>query len=182
MSILDRLIAAVNLPESENALGEARAMARNAATPGGWLALILEHHIGIEQAFIAVKTASDNTSRTAAFWQLGILLTGHAIAEEAVIYPALAQRRARSPSSVAYDEQAVIKVQMAMLEKLNPMSEHFLNRLSQVEGAVLHHMYCEEGQWYLDLQRELSRADQAVLTERYAEEYDRYVGNDRLWQ
>lgn len=180
MSILERLIAAVSLPESENAREDARTMAREAATPGDWLAQILEHHLGLEQAFAALKGASDSTTRTAAFRRLGILLTGHAIAEEAVIYPALAQRRIKANSGIAYDEQAVIKVQMALLEKLDPMSREFINKLGQLEGAMTHHTYCEEGAWFLDLKREVSAADQLMMTERYAEEYYRYVGDDEF--
>ncbi len=178
MSILDRLIAAVSLPEHENAREDARTMARNASTPGDWLWQIVEHHVELEQAFVAVKTAGDSTSRTAAFRHLGILLTGHEIAEEAVIYPALAQCRGMAHSGTAYDEQAVVKVQMALLEKLDPMSQQFLTKLIHIEGAVAHHMYCEEGKWFLDLKREASSADQLMMTERYAEEYYRYVGDD----
>lgn len=155
-------------------------MARNAARPGDWLSQILDHHLELEQAFTAVKIAGDSTRRTAAFRHLGVLLTGHAIAEEAVIYPALAQRRGRAHSGVAYDEQAVVKMQMAMLEKFNPMSRQFLTKLGHVEEAVAHHMYCEEGKWYLDLKRELSAADQRMMSERYAEEYHRYVGDDHF--
>ncbi len=181
MSILHRLIAAVTLPEHENAREDARTMALQAAAPGDWLAQIVEHHRGLEQAFEAVKAAGDSTARTAAFRQLGVLLTGHSIAEEAVIYPALAHRRAKACSDVAYDEQAAVKVQMALLERLDPMSQTFMARLTYLQGAVDHHIYSEEGKWFLDLKRELSGADQAMLTERYAEEYDRYVGYDSQW-
>jgi hypothetical protein len=182
MSVLDRFIAAVTPPESQDERREARAKATGAATPGDWLSQILDHHQGLEQAFAEVKSASDSTTRTAAFKQLGVLLTGHSIAEEAVIYPALAQDGEKTHSGMAYDEQAMAKVQMALLEKLDPMSQDFLDKLEHVEGAVAHHMYEEEGNWFLDLKRELSQSDQAQLTERYAEEYERYVGTDSLWQ
>lgn len=178
MSILGRFIEAVSLPESEDARGDARAMAHEATTPGDWLSLILAHHVGIEQAFAEVSAADTNTSRTLAFRRLGVLLLGHAIAEEAIIYPEMAQRRDRSASSLAYDEQAMLKIELAVLEKLNPMSPHFLNKLAHVRESVAHHIYAEEGKWFLDLKRKVSAGDQMMMTERYAEEYSRYVGAD----
>jgi len=180
MSVLDRFIAAVTPPESEEARLKARAKATDAAAPGDWLDQILQHHIDLEDAFLEVKTASDAASRTTALKQLAILLTGHAVAEEAAIYPALAQHGEKTHAAMGYDEQAMVKVQMAMLEQLDPMSQDFIDKLEHIEGAVAHHMYAEEGNWFLDLKQNASVEDQAMLTKRYAEEYERYVGAPAL--
>ena len=144
--------------------------------PGDWLDQILKHHGDLEDAFVEVKAAPDATGRTAALKQLGVLLTGHAIAEEAVIYPALAEDGEKAHASMGYDEQAMVKVEMALLEKLDPMSQDFLEKLEHIEGAVAHHMYAEEGNWFLDLKEKATAENQALLTRRYAEEYERYVG------
>lgn len=48
MSILDRAIAAITPPESDEARAEARAKAQAMAKPGDWLSQILDHHRGIE--------------------------------------------------------------------------------------------------------------------------------------
>ncbi len=178
MSILDRFIAAVTPPESAEARLEARTKATHAAMPGDWLDQILQHHMDLEDAFADVKAASEAGARTAALKQLGILLTGHAIAEEAVIYPALAQDGEKAHAAAGYDEQAMVKVQMALLEQLDPMSQDFIDKLEHIEGAVAHHMYAEEGNWFLDLKESASQEEQAKLTQRYAEEYERYVGAD----
>ena len=58
MSILDKVIAAVTPPESEDARREAREKAQAAASPGDWLSMVLEHHKHIETAFAAVKAAN----------------------------------------------------------------------------------------------------------------------------
>lgn len=179
MSMLDRFIAAVTPPESAEARLEARTKATKAAMPGDWLDQILQHHMDIEDAFGDVKAASDPAARLAQLKQLGVLLTGHAIAEEAVIYPALAGSGEKTHAAMGYDEQALVKVQMALLEKLDPMSQDFLDKLEHIEGAVEHHMYQEEGSWFLDLKDD-SAADEAALTKRYAEEYERYVGAPAL--
>ncbi|OHT19660.1 hemerythrin domain-containing protein [Edaphosphingomonas haloaromaticamans] len=178
MSVLDRLIAAVTPPETEQARLEARTKATSAAAPGDWLDQILQHHMDLEDAFAEVKASADAAGRSSALNQLGLLLTGHAIAEEAVIYPALAEDGEKAHASMGYDEQAMVKVQMALLEKLDPMSQDFIDKLEHIEGAVAHHMYAEEGNWFLDLKEKASAADQAMLTRRYAEEYERYVGAD----
>jgi hypothetical protein len=47
MSILDKVVAAVTPPESEDARKEARAKARGAARPGDWLSMVLDHHLQI---------------------------------------------------------------------------------------------------------------------------------------
>ncbi|WP_380875846.1 hypothetical protein ACFB49_06250 [Sphingomonas sp. DBB INV C78] len=178
MSVLDRLIAAVTPPESAEARYEARKKATEAAMPGDWLDLILQHHMDLEDAFLEVRSAGGATARKIALKQLGVLLTGHAIAEEAVIYPALADEGEKTHATLGYDEQAMVKVQMALLEKLEPMSKDFTDKLEHIEGAVLHHMCAEEGNWFLDLKQTASAEDQVKLTRRYAEEYNRYVGAD----
>ena len=65
MSIIDKVVAAVTPPESEESRKEARSKARAAAGTGDWLSLALEHHIQIESAFAAVKAASDAAARVA---------------------------------------------------------------------------------------------------------------------
>jgi hypothetical protein len=63
---------------------------------------------------------------------------------------------------------------MGELEYLDPMSSEFLDELEHIRGAVAHHMYEEEGDRFLDL-KSLPPSDQARLTARYMEEFDRYV-------
>lgn len=69
---------------------------------------------------------------------------------------------------------------MALLEKIEPLTKDYFDKLEHIRGAVTHHMYQEESSWFLDLQRELSMAEQTVLTRRYAEEIERYVGDRAL--
>jgi len=176
MSILDRIVAAVTPPESREARMEARAKAERAAASGDWLSQIIQHHRMLEQAFTAVRAAANGPARMSALKRLNVLLTGHSIAEEAVIYPALVQMGEKGHADHAYDEQAMAKVQMAMLEQLDPMSQEFIDKLEHIEGAVSHHMYHEEDNWLIDLKESASAEEQSMLTARYAEEFQRYVG------
>jgi hypothetical protein len=177
MSIIDKVVAAVTPPESDKARAEARAKARAAATPGDWLSAVLDHHVQIESAFVAVKAAPDAASRTKALKTLATILTGHSIAEEAALYPALAEADEKGHATMAYTEQSAAKLQMGLLEDIAPMSQEFLDKLEHIKGAVAHHVYEEEGNWFLDLKSKLPGAEQAKLTGRYAEQFARYMGN-----
>jgi hypothetical protein len=176
MSVLDKVIAAVTPPESEEARLEARAKARKAATPGGWLEMVLNHHLEIEAAFKAVKDAQTSESRRVAQKNLAVILTGHSIAEESVLYPALALNDAKAHAETAYFEQSATKIQMAALDDLDPMSQDYMDKLEHIEGAVAHHVYEEEGDYFLDLQSKLPAVKKSKMTKMYAEEFERYVG------
>jgi hypothetical protein len=177
MSLLDKVVAAVTPPESEEKRRAARAKAQAAAGQNDWLALVLEHHEQIESAFAAVKAAPDLGSRLEAQQELSLLLTGHANAEEAVIYPALVHFGHKAHAMTGYTEQAGAKANLGELEYLDPMGQEYLDKLEHIRGAVAHHMYEEESDRFLDLKR-LPVADQSRLTQRYNEEFERYVGGE----
>ena len=177
MSVLDKAIAAVTPPESAEARAEARAKAQAAARPGGWLAAVLSHHIALEAAFGRVRAAEDARSRKDALKSLSTLLTGHSLAEEVVLYPAMAQADEKAHATLAYTEQTAAKMQAAALDEMDPLSEDFMDKLGHLQGAVEHHMYEEEKGWFLDL-AESDQVDQAKLTARYAEEFGRYMGSE----
>ena len=63
MSIIDKVVAAVTPPESEEARVKARAKARASAGKDDWLSMVLNHHEQIETAFAAVKAAADPATR-----------------------------------------------------------------------------------------------------------------------
>ena len=67
--------------------------------------------------------------------QLGRILTGHSIAEEAVLYPMLAQSHS-SHAAHAYQEQAMAKIEMHKLEMIEPMSQEWLDKFEQIQSAV----------------------------------------------
>ncbi len=71
-------------------------------------------------------------------------------------------------------------MQMANLENLPPMSREYLDKLEHIREAVAHHVYEEEGTWFLELKRQAPAADQVKLTKRYKEEFERYVGADAI--
>jgi hypothetical protein len=176
MSIIDKVVAAVTPPESDEARREARDRARAAASPGDWLGMILDHHVQIEAAFAAVKTATTAGARVAALKKLAVVLTGHSNAEESVIYPALAGADEKAHATTAYAQQAGAKMNMGLLEDIPPMSQDFLDKLEHIRGAVAHHVYEEESRWFLELKEKVPSSEQLKLSKRYQEEFARYVG------
>jgi Hemerythrin HHE cation binding domain len=176
MSIIDKVVAAVTPPESDEARREARATAMASATPGDWLSMVLEHHQAIEAAFVAVSEASTSAAQVAAQKKLALILTGHSVAEEAVLYPALADAGEKGHATMAYTEQSAAKMQMGLLEKLQPQTQDYLDKLEHIRGAVAHHVYEEEGNWFLDIKNKVPPAEQDRLAARYLEEFSAMPG------
>jgi len=67
---------------------------------------------------------------------------------------------------------------MAELERIAPMTDEFLEKLEAIRKAVAHHVYEEEGTWFVELAAKLSVPDQDRLEERYESEFERYTGTD----
>lgn len=176
MSVVDKVLGALTPPESDEARAEATAKAREATNGGDWLADALDHHDLIRQRFEACRQAQGPAARLEAMKALALVLNGHSLAEEIVLYPALAKGGEKGHAGMAYSEQTTAKMQMAELERIDPAKDAWLDKLEHIRGAVLHHIYEEEGNWFLDLKTEYE--DQDFLTRRFREEYERYVSED----
>lgn len=174
MSVVDKALAAVTPQPSAERRADAAAKARALATPGDWLEMVLDHHEEIRRAFAVGRQAKSASDRSAAFQTLALILNGHSLAEELVLYPALGQAGEKLHAAHAYLEQTTAKAQMAELENIAPSSQAWLDKWEHIEGAVLTHMYEEENDWFLLLKEKGDRQDR--LAERYREEFERYVG------
>lgn len=174
MSLIDRALAAVTPQPDEDRRGEATAKARDIAKPGSWLAAVLDHHDAIRSAFDNGRAARNAAERKEAMKALAVVLNGHSIAEELVLYPALGQVGEKAHAAHAYLEQTMAKAQMAELENIAPSKTAWLDKWEHIEGAVLTHMYEEESDWLLSLYEKDTHASR--LTARYMEEYERYTG------
>lgn len=174
MSIVDKIAAAMTpVPDAETR-AEATEQARASAGRADWLGLALDHHDRIREAFAAGREAKGAQARTAAMKDLALVLNGHSLAEEIVLYPALAQAGEKVHAAHAYLEQTTAKNQMAELENIAPSKPEWLDKWQHIEGAVLTHMYEEESGWFLSLKEKGVQQDH--LTARYLEEFTRYVG------
>lgn len=174
MSVVDKVLGAITPVPDEKLRAEATRKARKAAGRNDWLAQVLDHHDLIRAAFDECKAATSAADRTAAMQRLTLILNGHSVAEEIVLYPALAQAGEKGHAGHAYIEQTTAKMQMAEWENIAPSSQAWKDKLEHIEGAVLTHMFEEESGWFLKLKEKGEH--QTRLTARYAEEYARYTG------
>lgn len=182
MSVFDKIVAAVTPPESEEKRREARQKAKSlAAGSNDWLGLVLQHHEQIEAAFERVRSAQDAQSRISAHQALALILNGHSLAEEVVLYPKLADAHEKAHASMSYTEHAATKMQMGLLETLPVMSQEYLDKLEHIRGAVAHHMYEEESDRFVDLREKLSSDEHQRLTARFIEEFQRYSGGEQAF-
>ena len=178
MTPLDKVAIAEASRATRSQRAAARAGLKTLATQCTWLGDILQHHIAIEQAFAGVRAAPDPEQRRAAQRWLATLLTGHSMAEEAVLYPAMVLNDQKLHSTSAYAEQGAAKVGIATLETLDPMSQAYLDALEHVRGVVARHVHEEENHWYPALARQGGPSERARLSARYQEEFRRYMGSD----
>lgn len=174
MSFLDKIVSAAMPAASDEDRAEARRKAEALAAQSPWLEQVLGQHKKIETLFAQAKGHSDGASRQRAAKELGALLLGHSNAEEAVIYPIVLERSGKLHAAMAYEEQAMTKIQMAKLERLDPQSQDWLDKLGHIESAVQQHMYQEESEWLPDLVEKATPDEQALIARRFAEEFTRY--------
>lgn len=174
MSFLDRIAAAVTPMADAQDRAEARRKAQMLAGRHGWLADILAHHRQIEDILALALDAASAEPRRKAARQLGALLTGHSMAEEAVIYPALVEHDAKAHATMGYEEQSLTKIQLAKLENIDPMSQEWHEKLEHIRGAVEQHVYQEESSWFPKLAETIDAESSGVMTARYREEAGRY--------
>jgi hemerythrin superfamily protein len=182
MSWLDKIGSKVFPLASDEKRAEARRKAEELGRSNQWLAQIVAHHKAIEQCFADAFAATDADSRRHAMKELARLNTGHSIAEEVTIYPALVEYNGmlggKVQAAIAYEEQQMTKIQQAMLEKLDPMSEEWRAKLEHIQSAVQQHVYEEESHRFAELAEAISPAEAARLSRRYAEEFERYGASE----
>jgi hemerythrin superfamily protein len=176
MSFLDKIAATLAPAASEEDMMKARQQAEQIGASEPWLRAIVDHHKQIESLIDEVINAPEASRRREALKEFMVVLTGHSVAEEVVIYPDIAEESSKAHAAMAYEEQSMTKVQVAMLEKIDPMSQEWRDKGEHIRSALQQHIYQEESSWYPTLADKLSSTEKARMTERYNEEYDRYVG------
>ena len=182
MSFIDKVIHSVTPAAAENERRLARVRAEKHSVPGDWLSRVLYHHQLIEIVFDRVQRADDPCQARSLQQQLAVLLLGHANAEESVLYPALARLGARGYAGIGYSEQAELKMKLAELDFLSPLSRGHLDKLTQIRERLIQHMYEEESRWFLQLRIQVEGVQEVALTRRYQREFDRYWGGERSVQ
>lgn len=176
MSILDKIAATLAPAASDKDRMEARQRAEQIGGSEPWLGMIVQQHKQIESLIDEAISAPDAGRRRSALKEFELVLTGHSNAEEVIVYPDIAVESSKAHAAMAYEEHALTKIQVAELEKLDPMSQEWHDKGEHIRSALQQHMYQEEGSWLPELADKLSTSEKQRITQRFTEEYERYYG------
>lgn len=152
MSFLDRIASALAPAASDEQRMEARARLEELAVNEPFAEDILAQHRRIEGLFAEARQGSGPAAQ-ATVEELALLLNAHSMAEEAIVYPEISENSSKAHAAMAYEEHAMTKVQLAALQKLQPGSQEWLEKLEHIESAVQQHVYQEENSWLPDVIR-----------------------------
>ncbi len=152
MSFLDRIASALAPAASDEQRMEARARLEELAANEPFAADILAQHRRIEGLFAEARQGSGPAAQ-ATVEELSLLLNAHSMAEEAIVYPEISENSSKAHAAMAYEEHAMTKVQLSALQKLQPGSQEWLEKLEHIESAVQQHVYQEENSWLPDVIR-----------------------------
>ena len=144
------------------------------AMQGDWLKMIRAHHAMLERAFDElIDGGADLAQRPLLYKRLCYLLTAHSVAEENVVYPALAMFGLQSESDRLYLDQAHAKVMNAMLDMADDkLGDAWLERAQELRTAVLTHAKDdEEGDLYPRLASALDLSTASKLSIGYRREF-----------
>ena len=178
MTLLDRMMAAVTPMPSPEQRELARRTALGRAGGCAWLSHVMRQHAAIEDALHAVARAHDPAHRRRALRWLATLLTGHSLAEQAVLYPAIVDDRRRAHAVCAYADESNVKMELAALERIDPAAPDFVDKLELLRADLMQHLVEEEATWYPPLCRNLDEAQHERLSARFLDEFRRYMGCD----
>ncbi len=172
MTFLDRIAAAIAPAATDEQRKEARRQLEQLAASEPFAQDILEQHRQIEALFQKARIATGMGAQEAVE-ELGVLLSAHSMAEEAVVYPEISDHSGKAHASMAYEEHAMTKVQLAALQKLDPDSKEWHDKLDHIESAVAQHVYQEEGSWLPDVIRYAPVSERQRMNTEYREYFER---------
>jgi hemerythrin superfamily protein len=106
------------------------------------VALIVQDHRDMQQIFNRLRSGQGD--RRLLFQQMAALLTAHSRAEEAEVYPAIAEAGESDVVVHAREEHAEADELLTGLREMDADSAEFEQNLNKLIDAVLHHMQEEE--------------------------------------
>jgi hemerythrin superfamily protein len=130
--------------------------------------LLSQDHQEAKQLLNQITSAAPD-ARNDLFWELMPALVRHEVAEEIVVYPTI---RSEAPDGDAeveprLKEQQQAEEMLSSMEKLDPASEEFGQKLSQLRHDVLEHAQAEEQNIFPLLRALEHEEERAELGARY---------------
>jgi hemerythrin superfamily protein len=152
-----------------------RAVAQTAAAGGTWFDMVKAHHAMIAHTFDEIDASEGDPERTMMlFKRQSYLLTAHSVAEENVLYPAIARMGMKADSDHLYLDQAHAKVLNSDIEVMMKDHKRWRDDQATLKGAVLHHAKDdEEANLFPRLMAAWTAEQNAMMTAGYAREFAR---------
>ena len=146
-------------------------------TAGNWMDQVKAQHRAVDRLFMAIKATRDDQvpRRTALLKQLADALTAHSVAEETVLYPAIALMNNVPKSDELYMEQSHAKVMLNELDNMPKRGPEFLTRITALEAAIKEHVADEEGVAYPRLMQTASPAQNAKMSADFRMHFNKYL-------
>ena len=151
-----------------------QAIAQTEAAGGDWMAMVKAHHLMIAKSFDDILGSSGEPSMRM-LKKLAYQLTAHSVAEENVIYPAIAMHGMTRESDMLYLDQAHAKVGNAEID-MDAMTGAdkgaMMDKVKALQAAVLKHAKeDEEANLFPKLQQQLDAKQNAMLTMQYKQQF-----------
>src|SRR4051812_16113920 len=152
-------------------------LAQTAAAGGDWFKMIQAHHALVAKTFEQILASGNRTylAREQLVKLLGYQLTAHSVAEENVIYPAIAMTGMLTEADKLYLDQAHVKVMNAQLEMKAQLKDKadIIEPARALQTAVLQHAkQDEEATLYPQLRAKLDPTMNAMLAAKYQREFN----------
>lgn len=149
--------------------------------PRDWLVLVRQHHRLIARSFDELLAPNDASyeRRNLQLRNVDQLLTAHSLAEETVLYPALAMEGLQSEAEKLYMEEAHFKIGLARLELATAgrrQGRDWVAPARALRDAVLQHAReDEEDRLFPELRRRLTAERNRALAAAYTREFSRVI-------
>jgi hemerythrin superfamily protein len=155
------LLAGLALPHARKAVMQGPSIAA-----GDWVGALTAEHRMVEKAFEALLATRDDEmiKREMLLTKIAYALTKHAIEEENVIYPALAENAHGDEARQLTDEHAEMKTYIYDLRRISSQEPRWLGLAREFWTKLGAHMRQEENEVFPALRDALSREENARLT------------------
>lgn len=157
------------------------AVAQTAAAGGDWLAMIQQHHQLVAKSFDELLSKNDQPfeQRNLQLRTLNQLLHAHQLAEQNVIYPAMAMAGMQKEAEHLYMDEAHAKIingQLMLGNQGQDRGGDWLNTARKLRDTVLKHAKDdEEGRLFPQLRQKLTPEQNRQVTQLYAREFSTVV-------
>jgi hemerythrin superfamily protein len=155
------LVAGLALPHARKAVMQGPSLAA-----GDWMDALIAEHRMVEKSFQALlQTRDDETAkRELLLTKIAYALTKHAIEEENVIYPALAEGRRVDQARHLTQDHGQVKTYIYDQRRISARDPAWIVQAREMWAALETHMQEEETQIFPAFRAELSAEENAKLT------------------